>query len=306
MKKIWIALIALAAVLIFAALSLACRYFIKYACVRPGYDKDKEYSALSKKEAARTEGVLDTSLETITSRDGLTLTSRVIKAQTESDRWAIVVHGYHSDKGGVASIAYRFRQQGYNVLMPDLRAHGESEGKYITMGWLERLDIIDWIDLIVKTYPDAKIVLHGTSMGAATVMMVSGEALCPNVVGIIEDCGYTSVWDMYKDQLYEQYSLPPFPIMHAASFAGRFVMGYDFSKASCVEQVKKADVPILFIHGSEDELVKPWMVHEVYEACASEKDILIVEGAKHANSCRTAPDLYYDTVFSFLEEKCGL
>ena len=89
-------------------------------------------------------------------------------------------------------------EQGWNVLLPDMRTHGESEGKYIGMGWLDRLDVLKWIDLIRERDEQAQIILHGVSMGGATVMMTSGEALPENVRAVIDDCGYTSVWDIFR------------------------------------------------------------------------------------------------------------
>ncbi|MGV2687118.1 alpha/beta hydrolase, partial [Clostridium perfringens] len=123
---------------------------------------------------------------------------------------------------------------GYNVLIPDLRAHGNSEGSYIGMGWNDRLDIIEWINLIIKNYENTEIILHGVSMGAATVSMVSGENLPNNVKVIIADCGYTSVWKQFSHKLKGLYSLPDFPVMHASSLVSKFRAGYNLRKASAL------------------------------------------------------------------------
>ncbi len=303
MKKILIGIILFAALLLLALFAV-CVYFINYAIVRPDYDKTKDYAKNAKMIYESADGPLSEQMAVIESDDGLTLSARVIKAERESRKWLIVIHGYHSDKGMCANVTYQFRSRGFNVLQPDLRSHGESEGKYIGMGWLERLDVLKWIDEVIKYDPEAEIILHGTSMGGATVMMLAGEKLPEQVKGIIEDCGFTSVWDMFEGELKKRYNLPAFPIMHVSSVFAKAVAGYSFREASSVEQLKKADKPILFIHGSQDDLVDVSMVHRVYEACASQKEILIVEGAGHADSHRKNPELYYDAVFSFIERYC--
>ena len=110
--------------------------------------------------------------------------------------------------------AYKYYTLGYHLLMPDLRGHGKSEGNYIGMGWHDRLDILKWIEFILKEDKEAEILLHGVSMGAATVMMVSGEDLPPNVKVIIEDCGYTSAKDQLSYKLKSMFKLPSFPFIN--------------------------------------------------------------------------------------------
>ena len=171
------------------------------------------------------------------------------------------------------------------------------------MGWHERHDIVDWINTLVEQDPEAQILLFGVSMGGATVMMVSGEELPGNVKCIIEDCGYTSVWDEFKLQLKEVFGLPSFPLLNAASLVCQIRAGYSFEEASSVEQLKKATLPMLFIHGEEDDFVPYSMLQPVYDACASqEKELLSVPGAGHAESASTDPELYWGTVTAFLEK----
>lgn len=236
----------------------------------------------------------------IQSEDQLTLKGLKYTADPQSHRYALVIHGYTSDKESMAPEARHFSEMGYTVITPDNRAHGESEGSYIGMGWLDRKDVLIWIDQILNQDPQAQIILYGVSMGGATVMMTAGEPLPENVKAIIEDCGYTSVYEMFKNQLAYRFGLPEFPFLQTADVMTGLRAGYRFKEASSLEQLKKAAVPMMFIHGSNDTYVPTSMVYEVYEACPTEKVILVIEGASHAVSSDVDPELYWGRVSAFL------
>ncbi len=238
----------------------------------------------------------------ITSSDNLKLHAYEVKNENKTDKWAIVVHGYTSEGKLLSSKAKHLYNMGYNVLVPDLRSHGTSEGNYIGMGWHDRLDIIDWINYIVKNNPNSKIALHGTSMGSATVLMVSGEKLPSNVKAIVADCGYTSVYDEFSYQLKQLFNLPAFPIMNFSDVITHIRAGYCLNDASAINQVKKSTTPILYIHGDKDDFVPYYMMDELYNATNSEKEKLTIEGGEHANSDLVNPKLYWSTVNSFLEK----
>ena len=189
----------------------------------------------------------------------------------------------------MAFYAEKFYNMGYNVMIPDLRGHGESEGDYIGMGWDDRKDIMNLIDYIIAEDSKAEIVLFGVSMGAATVMMVSGEELPSNVKAVIEDCGYTSAWDQFAYQLKVLFNLPEFPMMNIADIICKIRAGYFISDASAIKQVKKSVTPTLFIHGDSDSFVPFEMQEELYEACNAEKEKVVIEGAAHAKASSTNP-----------------
>ena len=238
----------------------------------------------------------------ITSSDNLKLHAYEVKNENKTDKCAIVVHGYTSEGKLLSSKAKHLYNMGYNVLVPDLRSHGSSEGDYIGMGWHDRLDIIDWINYIVKNNPNSEIALHGTSMGSATVLMVSGEKLPSNVKAIVADCGYTSVYDEFSYQLKQLFNLPAFPIMNFSDVVTHIRAGYCLNDASAINQVKKSTTPILYIHGDKDDFVPYYMMDELYNATNSEKEKLTIEGGEHANSDLVNPKLYWSTVNSFLEK----
>ena len=255
-------------------------------------------------EKEKEEWLKTANLETVSviSDDGLRLEGDIFKANNDSHRWVIAIHGYTGDRSTMYSSAMVYADRDYNILTPDMRAHGKSEGDYIGMGWPDRKDIFKWIELILQRDPKARIVLHGVSMGGATVMMTVGEKLPENVVAAIEDCGYTSVWDIFSDEAKYLFHIPEFPLLHTASAFSKLRAGYSFTEATAIEQVKKAEVPMLFIHGSKDNFVRAEMVYKVYEACPTPKKLYVAEGAGHGMSFFLDPERYTREVVDFLEE----
>lgn len=236
----------------------------------------------------------------IESYDKLQLHSYVVTQN--SNKWAIVVHGYGGSGKLMSDKSKYFYDMGYNVLIPDLRGHGKSEGDYIGMGWKDRLDIISWINFIIKENPNAEIVLHGTSMGAATVLMTSGENLPSNVKAIVADCAYTSAWDEFSYQLETYLKVPSYYILNVTNMVTKLKAGYSLKEASALESVKKATVPILFIHGDKDKFVPYSMMDKLYDATSSPKEKLTIDGGEHANSDLVSPFLYWLTLEDFLNQ----
>ena len=238
----------------------------------------------------------------ITSSDNLKLHAYEVINKNKTNKWAIVVHGYTSEGKLVSPKAKYFYEMGYNVLVPDLRGHGKSEGDYIGMGWDDRLDIIAWANSIIKSNKNSEIVLHGTSMGSATVLMVSGEDLPSNIKAIVADCGYTSAWNEFVYQLNQLFGLKPFPVMQLSNIVTKIKAGYSLKDASALEQVKKSKTPILFIHGDKDDFVPYSMMEELYDATNCEKEKLTIKGAGHDDSYLVNPKLYWTTIYDFINK----
>ena len=237
----------------------------------------------------------------ITSIDGLRLHAFTIKQP--GNLWAILCHGYTSSAEKMAYQAEQFYNMGYSILIPDARGHGKSEGRYIGMGWHERVDMTKWIEKIIQYQSNAEIVLYGISMGGATVLMTSGEALPNNVKAIIEDCGYSSIKDEFSYVLNHYIKIPAFPLLQITAIHTKIRTGFNFlTEGNAVNQVKKAKTPILFIHGKLDTFVPYSMFQKLYGAASTQKQSLIIPEAGHAESCIKEPELYWDTIFEFLKK----
>ena len=259
-----------------------------------------------KKIAPRAEWVYSQPLEQVSvkSRDGLKLNGYILKAEGESKGAVICHHGYTSKAMDNAAISVFFHELGYDVLLADNRAHGESEGKYVGFGILDRYDCLEWIKLMDKRYEGKKdILLYGISMGATTVLMASSLPELPkSVKAIISDCAFTSPYDVFSYIMKRDYHLPKFPVMNINDAICRKKAGYGFKDYSTLDAVKSTTVPILFIHGKNDNFVPTWMTEKNYEECTAPKDILMVENAGHGASYYENTEKYEAKVKEFLSK----
>lgn len=219
----------------------------------------------------------------------------------DSKTYVISCHGFTGMPSLNNIYSKHFYELGYNVLLPHLRAHGKSEHDYCTMGWLDRFDVIDWINYIIEKNHDAKIILHGVSMGAATVMLTTGENLPENVICCIEDCGYTTLWEQYSVQLKEMFNLPTIMLKLIYPIA-KIKFGFSFKDVSPIEAVKKSKTPTLFIHGDKDDFVPFWMNYPLYSKAGCEKERLVIPGAAHAESVYLQPEMYWEGVTKFINK----
>ncbi len=222
--------------------------------------------------------------------------------KNESNVYVIVIHGYTSSPRGMGIYAKKYHELGYNVLLPSLNGHADSEQNTITMGWDDRLDVIDWINFIVENHPESKIILHGESMGAATTMMATGENLPENVKVAVADCGFTSVWDIFSNKIKNNFHMHIFPTLHSANAVNKLYSGFDMKKASSVEQIKKSKTPTIFIHGDKDTFVPYEMLDKVYNAAACEKEKVTIPNSPHARNACTDPELYWNSICGFINK----
>jgi len=238
----------------------------------------------------------------IRSFDGLDLHAVVIRNNPDISRWVVICHGYaYIGKEHMVFVAQTFHEMGYNVLMPDARGHGQSGGGYIGMGWHDRLDVIRWVDEIIGWDGSAEIVLYGISMGAATVVMASGEPLKPAVKAIVADSGYTSAVDVFAYQMKMIYKLSFFPFMKVSSFVTRLLAGFWLGEASTVRQIAKSATPTLLIHGGEDTFIPPYMLDELYNAAGCPIQRMLIEGANHGQTLIVDRARYWQAIRNFLK-----
>lgn len=234
-----------------------------------------------------------------TTRDNLKLKARFLPAAKKTTKTVIVIHGFGSSSKYMGQYAKMFHQAGYNVLAPDNRSFGMSQGQYTGYGWKDRIDISKWIKRLNQKYgKTSEIGLFGVSMGAATVMYTLGKHP-KNVKFAIADCGYTTISGELNYQLKDKFNLPSFPLVPTASLFGKFLAGYNFYQASTKNTLKNNHVPLFVIHGSKDDFVPTKNAYQNYDYTKGPKKLWIVDGAGHANSFSKARLQYIDKATSF-------
>lgn len=314
MKKRMICFLVVFVVLVMIAIVGGSCYMLSFALSRTGEPKGNALDrvALREKEYPEIKPWID-SLQCahalrdtfIVQADGTKAHALYVWAPRKTNQTAILVHGYKDRAEGMLHLGYVYHHfLGYNILLPDLHAHGRSEGSDIQMGWKDRIDVLRWTQVADRLFADStghtRQVLHGVSMGAATVMCVSGEKTPGYVKCFVEDCGYTSAWDEFQYELNEMFGLPPFPLMWTTSALCKLRYGWSFGQASPLRQVAKCHKPMLFIHGDKDDFVPTKMVYPLYQAKPGVKELFIGKGSIHAKTYRDHRKEYVRIVKDFV------
>ena len=235
---------------------------------------------------------------TITANDGITLAADFV--DRGSDRTAIFLHGYHSDAGVNFPIQGKmFYDEGYNLILVDQRAHARSGGDRSTLGVLEGDDAVRWCEYAVSRGAD-KIVLYGLSMGASAIALAADRFDPATVRTLVVDCGFTSPYDQLVCECRRRRLPWPF-MMPWLRLAAKISLGVDIKDNSTVA-LSKTRVPVFFIHGTADATVPVEQSIKNYEACASEKEIFLTEGAAHTVAFPAGGERAKNAMFSFINE----
>ena len=243
---------------------------------------------------------------TLTAPDGAHLIARLLVPENPNGKAVLACHGSRST--GLREFRFTapdLYEKGYVALMPDHRGCGDTDGKYMGYGTHESKDSLLWVQYLEEHFPEMPIFLLGVSLGGATVLMMSDRTEGTAVRGVIADCAYTSAWAEFSYQLHTSFHLPDFPLLHLCDLYCRIFCGYSFRDASPIDAVRRAKVPILFVHGGDDLYVPYYMQGELYDACVTAKEKLTVPGAVHARSFYTAPEAYMAAMERFMEQCLG-
>lgn len=234
----------------------------------------------------------------LTLTEGTRLYARAF-LKPESHKWAVVIHGYGSDGSLMLYAAKRFYNQGFNVLLPDLRAHGKSGGSYIGWGFKDKDDIKKWCRCITDRDSEARTVLYGVSMGAAAALMAAADG-AKGVCCAISDCSYTSMHDILCYRIRRMLHLPPLLVMCCFKPLCKKRAGICVDDVSVINYVRQNRIPVMFCHGDRDRFVPTDSVLELYSAAHCPKHLMLVHGAGHGVSAFIGGDAYWLRIFEFV------
>lgn len=237
----------------------------------------------------------------ITAYDGIELGALLITHGDGVKKLAICQHGYRATPKSVQPHAKIFYDNGFDVLLPAARGHGISGGKYCGLAWLDRFDVMRWVNKGVEIYgADVSIALLGVSMGGSSVVAVAGMNPPPQVKCVIDDCGFSSQYDIYAERV--KHIKLPATVSLAPLYVGvRLVCGYSLYDADIMQFAKAVKLPVLFIHGDRDGFVPYELGRKLFDACAShDKSFYTAEGATHAEAYAIDKEKYAATVTEFV------
>lgn len=302
MNNIYI--ITLVVILLFIlAISLAVKYGIKVTLMYDRKSKEQMIEELNNnfKTDYNNYTHLPSEEITIKSDDNLNLKGVYHNVHPNSNKVVLINHGYTANRYVGYQFTDVFFEEGYNVLLIDMRSHGESEGEFASYGYNESSDIGCWVRWIKKRVgKDAYIGLHGQSMGAASVMIYGGTH-SNEVKFIIEDCGFTTARDAIKSQ-FASAKIPFWPLYNLIRIKAKMAYRFDLDSISPKEAIINSNIPILFIHGKEDNIVPTWMSSDLYNSKKGSKDRLyLVDRAGHMEAYSTNKSVYKNVVKDFLK-----
>ena len=242
----------------------------------------------------------------VTSNDGLKLKALHIKNEN-SKGTIIFFHGYRSSPKYDFAASYPFYSKfGYDMLFPYQRAHGMSEGKYITFGVKESDDVAKWVKFINnKDGYQKDIYLCGISMGCATVLMGAKNGYPDNVRGIIADCGFTSPYDIISHVANKIVKFGKRPLLWSLDLVCKKRAGFSLREYSTVEAMKNVKCPIAFFHGEADDFVPMEMTVRNHAALQGKKYLMTVPDAGHGTSYLCQREKYEKAITDFIAETCG-
>ncbi len=311
-KKKTVIIIRAVVIILMVAIVGSSEYFLHFALHHDhtAYDVEKEFDRQEELvpwtdewvDSIRSTGALRDTF--IVKDNGKRMHAWYLASPDSTGNTAVIVHGYKSNPIFMFQIGYLYNHDlHWNILLPDLTAHGQSDGNIIQMGWNDRHDVNRWIAVAHDIFHADTLLVHGISMGAATTMCVSGDDQERDYVrGFVEDCGYTSVWDEFSGELKNQFGLPSFPLLDITNTVCKLQYGWSFKEASPLEMVKKCHKPMLFIHGDSDTYVPTAMVHRLYEAKTGSKALWLAKGSEHADAYRDHHEEYTMKVKDFISK----
>lgn len=236
----------------------------------------------------------------IDSFDGLKLHALRIANHPQSHKWVLLAHGIGSYSGSVLDYLYEIDSHEYNILAIDLRGCGMSEGKYTSLGWNEHYDLISWINYLVNLDAYAEIALFGINLGGVAVMNAVGDYIPSNVKCAIEDGGFSGVKEMVKQGVRSHYKVEPKAFLPMVDVFVKQCLHFSMFDVSTSHQLSQCSIPMLFMHGSKDDLVPISMLFDNYYACNSEKELYTGENGGFSTN-HLEPD-YFKTVFNFIDK----
>lgn len=286
-------------------------YFFSIAFVKQNFSDVDDLDSKTNEPIAEYKGKIKSGMDYITARDykwvktvsydGLELAARYF--DNGEKKTVILFHGYRSSALRDFSCAVEmYTKMGFNVLLCDQRSHGRSEGRLITFGVKESCDVVSWVEFANAHFDPEKIVLGGMSMGATTVLLSLKYNLPDNVKAVVADCGFTSPVAIIKKVARQHFRINATFFIPFLNIACLIFGNFSITKDSTVQTVKNSNIPIMLIHGENDNFVPCDMSRETIKEAGENCKLLIIKDADHGLSFLVDEQKVVKEIGSFLEE----
>lgn len=237
---------------------------------------------------------LESKGESVSFNDG-ELSGLSVKNNSTSHSYVILFHPLTETPADMASYARHFYDIGFNVYIPRYIE------KSVCMGIKEKEIVSEWVDCISENDSDANMFVFGIGIGGASALLSAGDSLPDNVKGIISDSAYSDINELFKENIKSLYGVSSFPTVPLASVYTKITRDWSFSQADILGAVRSSEIPILYIHGTEDSVVPVGQSNELYEVTrAKGTDHFTVHGADHAQTLNTDSEKYWREVDDFI------
>ena len=232
----------------------------------------------------------------ITSHDGLKL--KGIYYPNNSNKTMIWIHGYtsHAERESAFPSLF-YRSMGFNVLVPYLRAHGPSQGRYLTFGALETFDMQRWVDKVNQMHPNGQILIHGLSMGGGVALNMSSTPM-QNVKGLVVDAPNYNIELTFYNIAREIFRENSDIIAEIALQRFNKQFKCNASDFDSVKIVSQSKYPILLSAGSNEHCEE--LFEQIKNANPMETSIVVLPGCNHGNGMYKQTELYQGAIKDFL------
>ncbi len=306
-KKALLSIIAIAVVL-FIFVNVGASVFFSYAIFKKDGWKSFEKYSYSDELKNSSEWISEKSEKSeIKNAEGKDLVAWEIKNEHVSHSYVIICHQYGGNPCSMEEYAKHFYELGFNIILPDMRGHGESPYKNISFGWEDRFDIIEWVEYITSNDKKARIALFGVSLGANAVTLTAAEDLPENVRLVISDGCYTSVEELIKGYIKNETAFSTLISINLTSAFVKNKMGVSLKDADTIKRLEEIECPIMFINAENDTVVPPLLSKRLYENCEAEgvEEVIISEGT-HGRNIEADKDSYWSSIDAFILNNIGI
>lgn len=285
---------------VFVLFSVGMIALARYA-VRPTvHTLEYEYNYLDKYDFMQGESREIREEHTVETFDGQKLWVGLVPGDPRNKHYVVLSHGYTSTRYGMYKYAVLWRKLGYNCVIYDNRGHGANKPTTVTFGLREGKDLMTVIEDTYERYGnDIHIGLHGESMGAGLQLMALSHQ--PKVDFIVNDCGYSEILPVLRYKVNQGFGLPGW-LADAAGPYSKLFFGYDFKEVRPIDHLRNNEIPICFVHGTNDNFTAHWHSEKMYEANKGYKELHLFDGADHAECVCEDTGRYFEMMKSFVEK----